>query len=120
MGEVAVPGGVKGGEEAEDFGDGHPTPHVLVLGEVADGAADGESLGGGVKVVDADFAGVGGEKAHEHADGGGFAGTVAAEEGVGFAFGDGKVDALQDGMVAKGFGDGGELDGGHGGLLREF
>src|SRR5690606_25370421 len=51
-------------------------------------------------------------EAQEHADGGGLAGAVAAEEGEGLAGADGEADAAEDGSGAERLGDAVEGDGG--------
>lgn len=86
--------------------------HVLLAGDQAvhggelagdpDRAAHGLRSGGEIVAADADVAGVGGDEGGEDLDGGGLPGAVRAEQGEDRSFGDGQVDAVEDGLVAVG------------------
>ena len=113
----AEAGGVEAGGEPADLIDGHPVVQRGFVGHVADGATDVAALGLGGEAEDLGGAGGGWDESHEEGDGGGFAGSVFAEEGddaSGFAL---HGEGFEGGFVAVGFGDGGEgEDGiGHGG-----
>ena len=77
----------------------------------ADGAADAVGLRPDVEPGDPGDAVVGADERGEDADHGGLAGAVGPEQGVDGAGGHGEVDAAQDGVLAVGLRDPGDLDG---------
>lgn len=96
------------GESLEDAG---------LLGEVAHSqtcsSVHGES--GDIASVEDDFASVGVDHAHDHAEGCGFSGAVASEEADDLGLVDIEGDTLHDGAVGEGLDQVGGFEEGHGG-----
>ena len=97
----ALGGGAAGGfEDGEEvLLDGEALEDAGFLGEVAHAAAGAFVHGqfSDVEAVELNLAAIGDDHAHDHAEGGGFAGPVAAEESDDFAVLDGEGDVVNDG-----------------------
>ncbi len=104
---AALEGGFAGGfEDGEEvLFDGHALEDGRFLGEVAHAFAGALIHGelGDVEAVEHDLAAVGDDHSHDHAEGGGFAGAVAAEEADDFAVSDFKGDLVNDGASGVAF-----------------
>ena len=104
--EAAELGGVPGRVEAADEGaealGGHPGIEELLLGDVADEAFLGGADADGAAAEELDLSAVRAEDAHEHAEGGGLAGAVAAEETEDGALGDVEVERVDRADLAEG------------------
>ena len=95
---------VKFAEVVEMFFDAHFGVEGIGFGEVSDGIADEGGLGEDVVAVEFGRAGGGGHEGGEDTDGGGFAGSVGAEEPDDAAGGDVEIDVIEseDGAVPFG------------------
>ncbi len=97
---------VLGFHHSEDvLADGEFAEDGFFLGEVAhaEAGADVHGFGSGFVAVEDDAAGIGTDEADDHVEGGGFAGTVGAEEADDFALFDLDVDAIDDGATIVDF-----------------
>ena len=114
--EAALHGGAAVGEivetrdEIEIFADTQVLVVTEFLRHVADMAFDVGLLRTHVVAEARAGTGVGGEQAAEHADEGGLAATVGAEEAVDFAAAYAEIDGVDDGLGAETLGDSGDVD----------
>src|SRR5205085_11232211 len=85
--------------------DGESAKVGAFLGEVADAAAGAlvHREVGDVVGVKGDGAAVGANHAHDHAEGGGLAGAVAAEDADDFLLGENEADLINNGAPAVSF-----------------
>ncbi|GAA4557569.1 hypothetical protein GCM10010309_70060 [Streptomyces violaceochromogenes] len=82
-----------------------------LLRDVAEQAAYGHAIPGGVVAEDADHAGGHGQQGGDAADGGGLAGAVGPEQPEDLALPDGEVESVHGVVVAEGVGEPGAGDG---------
>ena len=88
--------GDPGGAEADVFGDGAGEEEWVLQDDAEAAAEGGEVLVADVDAVDEDLAVLDVVEAHHEGDDGGFAGAGVADDGGGFAGGDGEGDAAED------------------------
>src|ERR1700722_4360655 len=118
--QLIVPAGIKGGLEFAAILDSHPRVELMFLGEVTDAGADFGCERADVVAEQQAGTARGLHEAHEHADGGGLAGTVAAEERENTSARDVEIEFVDGGLRAVIFCEAARLDDGlvaHGNLI---
>ncbi len=102
--ESGIPGGIERAEIIEQRADFHPFGDLLIFGDVADASVGFAADFAGIGTEDLGGAACGGDEIHKDFDGGGFAGTVLADEGVNGAFLDIESDVIESGEACISFG----------------
>ena len=110
-GLAAVLDGIHAGHEVEVFLDGQVLVKAETLGHVADLALDGVAVGDDVVAEANALAFVGAQQAAQHADEGGFAAAVGAEEAADFSGADLEVNVVHGGDAAEPLGHAAHVNG---------
>ncbi|MFM1944862.1 MAG: hypothetical protein RI897_3844 [Verrucomicrobiota bacterium] len=116
---VVVPGFAEGGLIIEPVTDRHPGVEGDVVRDIGEAGFDCDLFGAGVMSEDADRSLIGAEEVEQAFDGGGFAGSVTAEEAVAASGGDREVEAMDGLQPAIAADEALDLDCGEGAHDRE-
>ena len=107
-------------DEFEEFGSGEVIEEKGIVRHEADLLLDGEGVGGHAEAEQFDFAGGGGGEAHQHFNGGGFAGSIGTEEAEEATAGDGQSEAVDCRFGSINFSEVANGDGGRGDKRRRL